>query len=80
ELVTGKDKQVSYQKSGSLIDLLSMRGELCGGDQGAQLLALPREKVMPLLSTDYRGASAPSPQRRKRFSWLRGLFCRWRQK
>jgi putative ABC transport system ATP-binding protein len=80
ELVTGKDKQVIYQKRGSLVDPLSMRGELHGGDQGAQLLALSRDKVMPLLSSSNQSPSVQSSQRGRGLSWLRGLFHRWRQK
>lgn len=80
ELVTGKDKQVIYQKSGSLVDLLSTRLELRGGDQGAELLTLPRDMVMPLLSSSNQAASAQSSQRGKGLTLLRRLLRGWRLK
>ena len=46
--VHGKKFSIS---SGSLLDPHSIQHAACAGEQGAELLALPREEVLPLLST-----------------------------
>jgi hypothetical protein len=46
--VHGKKVSIS---SGSLLDPLSIQHPACAGEQGAELLALHREEVLPLLST-----------------------------
>lgn len=50
EVVSPGDAGRTYRKIGSLIDLRLCQPVLCAGEQGADLLALPREKVQPVMS------------------------------
>jgi putative ABC transport system ATP-binding protein len=50
EMVTGMDEEATCLESGNLIDPLSKPCEGRAGERGAELLALPREGVNPLLS------------------------------
>jgi putative ABC transport system ATP-binding protein len=49
-VVSTGDGGWTHVKLGSLIDLLPRKPGLCAGEQGADLLALPREEVQPLMS------------------------------
>jgi energy-coupling factor transporter ATP-binding protein EcfA2 len=51
EIISERAGEKTCSTSGSLIDPRSIRSALCSGDQGAELLALPLEGVLPLLST-----------------------------
>jgi ABC-type lipoprotein export system ATPase subunit len=59
EIVTSWDGESILLTGGRLIDPLSMPGEPCAGEQGAELLALPREEVLPLLSALQISAALP---------------------
>ncbi len=50
EVVSRMDGETILLTNGSLIDPLSMQGDPCAGEQGAELLALPREGVLHLLT------------------------------
>jgi putative ABC transport system ATP-binding protein len=50
ELVSGGDGKTILQTIGSLIDPMAMQRRLRAGEQGADLLALPRDDVVPLLA------------------------------
>ena len=60
EIVCGLDGETIHLTGGSLIDPLLMPCEPCAGDQGAELLALPREEVLPLLSALQISAALPT--------------------
>lgn len=75
-IVSGRDGDRICASRGGWVDSLILRRGCCAGKQGAELLALPREEILPLLPAEFHptaGDRAFNPDGHAKQRWFRRI-------